>query len=376
MTTAAQARKIAASKARKYGLDVNIFLRQMNAEAAFQDHPPNGAGAAGWAQFMPGTARSMGVKNVHDPHEAYDGAARLMARLVKQTGSYERALRAYNAGPAAIEKSRGYAETNNYVAKILSNGRDPKKLGKPGKSSGGSSPSGARASGTRGGSVTATTRQPGTSYTVEGTKTEFDQEGFQKAQKLATLKSILGAAPGSTKNWGLLQSVLPESADPAAFTRTVDTSKVVKVPGSSTTVTRSVPGAPGATRPAAGGSKGGALPGLQGNGSKLLELIYNGQNKGYAVKDGKTVNGPQFYSGVWGGHANHVHVAAGPKTAVALGKLAQDMGLRVGENKHFDKVDPVHSPNSYHYRNMAIDVSGDPQKMAKYAARVKRIYGL
>lgn len=362
-------RKIARQKAAKYGLDPNIFVRQIQQESGFQPRISSPAGAQGIAQIMPGTAKAWGV-NPNDPVAALDAAARNMASYVKQYGSYERALRAYNAGAGAIERSKSFPETNHYV-KVILGGRDPGKLSKPGKSSGGT-----RSSGTRGGSVTATTRQPGTSYTVEGTKTEFDEEGFQKAQKLASLKSILGAVPGSSKNWGLLQSVLPESADPAAFTRTVDTSKVVTVPGSSTTVTRSTNGTGSSKTQSTTAPGGGKLPGLQGGGSKLLELIYNGQNKGYAVKDGKTVNGPQFYSGVWGGHANHVHVAAGPKTAVALGKLAQQMGLRVGENKHFDKVDPVHSPNSYHYRNMAIDVSGDPKLMAKYAALVQRLKGI
>jgi hypothetical protein len=84
----------------------------------------------------------------------------------------------------------------------------------------------------------------------------------------------------------------------------------------------------------------------------------------------------QFYSKVWDGHKNHVHVAAGPNTVVKLGKLAQEMGLHVGENPHFGGVNPVHSAHSYHYKNEAIDVSGDPNKMNRYARRVEQIFGL
>jgi hypothetical protein len=65
-----------------------------------------------------------------------------------------------------------------------------------------------------------------------------------------------------------------------------------------------------------------------------------------------------------------VHVAAGPKTVVELGKLAQRMGLHVGENPHFGGVDPVHVAGSYHYKGEAIDVSGDAKKMALFAQEV------
>jgi hypothetical protein len=108
------------------------------------------------------------------------------------------------------------------------------------------------------------------------------------------------------------------------------------------------------------------------SGSKVLELIYNDGGKGYGIKDGKAVDGPSTYSAVWAGHANHVHVAAGPKTVVRLGRLAQEMGLSVGENPHFGGVDPVHVPGSYHYKAEAIDVSGDPSLMARFAKRVER----
>jgi hypothetical protein len=107
-----------------------------------------------------------------------------------------------------------------------------------------------------------------------------------------------------------------------------------------------------------------------GGKSPLLELFYNGPG-GVNVDNGKTV--PQ---GFVSGHQDHVHVAAGPKTVIRLGRLAQQMGLTVRENPAFDKVDPVHTEGSYHYKNQAIDVSGDPAKMAAYSRAVARLYGL
>lgn len=62
--------------------------------------------------------------------------------------------------------------------------------------------------------------------------------------------------------------------------------------------------------------------------------------------------------------------------AVAAGKYAQGLGLRVSENPYFDKVDPVHVAGSDHYRTLgkyqgrpygaALDVSGDPAKLKRY----------
>jgi hypothetical protein len=77
--------------------------------------------------------------------------------------------------------------------------------------------------------------------------------------------------------------------------------------------------------------------------------------------------------GAIGGHSDHVHVStASSKRAVELGKMAQRMGLHVGEHPKFGGVDPVHTSGSYHYSNRAIDVSGDPAKMRKFAKAVRR----
>lgn len=61
---------------------------------------------------------------------------------------------------------------------------------------------------------------------------------------------------------------------------------------------------------------------------------------------------------------------------VSLGKWAEKkFGLSVGENPHFGGVAPVHATNSYHYSGRAIDVSGDPEAMRKFAQAVAKKYG-
>lgn len=124
-------RKAARRAARRHGIDPRLFVRQIAAESGFDPNAGSPAGAQGIAQFMPATARGMGV-NLHDNRvsDDLDAAARLMRSYVDKFGSYENALRAYNAGPAAVEKSRGYGETNAYVARILQ-GREPQTDGTP-----------------------------------------------------------------------------------------------------------------------------------------------------------------------------------------------------------------------------------------------------
>lgn len=114
----------------------------------------------------------------------------------------------------------------------------------------------------------------------------------------------------------------------------------------------------------------GASAGKGSPRSKLLELFWQGPG-GINVKNGRAV--PQ---GFVSGHTDHVHVAAGPKTTIALGKLAESMGLQVGENDAFGGVHPVHVKGSNHYRGQAVDVSGDPAKLRAFAHRVASSYGI
>jgi len=112
---------VARRKAQKYGIDPGLFLAQMTQEAHGQD-VRSGAGAQGPAQFMPGTAASVGLTpvTVHQLKPAYDAAAKLMASYVKKYGNYKNALIAYNAGPGAIGHSLP-SETQNYLKIIMGN---------------------------------------------------------------------------------------------------------------------------------------------------------------------------------------------------------------------------------------------------------------
>jgi hypothetical protein len=128
VATSAQYRRATRRAARQY--DLPFFYRQIQRESHFQDIP-SPAGAQGPAQLMPATARSLGV-NPHGKRSIW-AAARLMRGYVDKYG-VEGALRAYNAGPGAIQASHGYAETNAYVRDILRGGNGGTSRGAGGTS--------------------------------------------------------------------------------------------------------------------------------------------------------------------------------------------------------------------------------------------------
>jgi soluble lytic murein transglycosylase-like protein len=106
VATSAQYQRAARRAARQYNLP--FFVRQIRQESGFRD-VRSPMGAQGPAQLMPATARSLGV-NPHGKRSIW-AAARLMRGYVDKYG-VEGALRAYNAGPGAIQASHGYAETH------------------------------------------------------------------------------------------------------------------------------------------------------------------------------------------------------------------------------------------------------------------------
>jgi hypothetical protein len=234
-------KRIARREARQYfnsPADVNTFLRQMGVEAHFDDLT-SPAGAQGPAQFMPATAKSVGVKNVHDPVDAYGGAAKLMRQyLDAYHGDWEKALVAYNAGPGAVGKPLP-GETRAYLSSILG-GTRPVAGSKP-----------------QNGAQRVSSAAGGTLQTVKlGTATSFDQPGYEQAQKRTLLAGFLSqhGNPNSILfKSGLLSTAAP---DPADFTKSVLTSRVVEHPlaggGSSTPGRSSALGrvklAPGADR--------------------------------------------------------------------------------------------------------------------------------
>lgn len=114
-------RAAAIAAAERNGIPVDLFLRVVNAESAWNPDAVSPAGALGLGQLMPGTAAELGV-DPRDPLQNLDGAARYLAQQYRDFGDWKLATAAYNAGPGNVRKYGGvppFAETQNYVAKLL-----------------------------------------------------------------------------------------------------------------------------------------------------------------------------------------------------------------------------------------------------------------
>src|ERR687896_242877 len=108
-----------ARAAQRFGVSAQLLAAQIYAESNFNPFARSSAGAQGIAQFMPGTARGIGLRNPFDPAQAIDAQAHLMRDHLRRFGSVPLALAAYNAGPGAVSRCGcipPFAETRAYVA--------------------------------------------------------------------------------------------------------------------------------------------------------------------------------------------------------------------------------------------------------------------
>ena len=106
----------------RHGVDPAMLAAVAAQESGFDSRAVSSAGAQGLMQFMPATARGLGVDPL-DPASSVNGAAEYLSDLTQQFGSTSLALAAYNAGPGTVSRHGGippYPETQNYVRAVLS----------------------------------------------------------------------------------------------------------------------------------------------------------------------------------------------------------------------------------------------------------------
>ena len=113
---------VLARAAQRWNVSAALLAAQLYAESNFNPFATSAAGAQGIAQFMPETARAMGLDDPFDAEQAIEAQARLMRDLLRRFAAVPLALAAYNAGPgpvAACGCVPPYPETRGYVARIL-----------------------------------------------------------------------------------------------------------------------------------------------------------------------------------------------------------------------------------------------------------------
>jgi len=108
--------------AQKNALSPALLKAVVAAESGFDPQAISRAGAQGLMQLMPKTAERLGVEDPLAPEQNLHGGGRYLRSLLDRYGDITRALAAYNAGPAAVDRYGGlppYRETRAFVERVL-----------------------------------------------------------------------------------------------------------------------------------------------------------------------------------------------------------------------------------------------------------------
>ena len=108
--------------ARTYSVPPALVKAVIAAESAFDPQAVSHKGAQGLMQLMPATAAVLGVENAFEPAQNVRGGVNYLREMIDRYGDLTRAVAAYNAGPAAVDRYGGippYRETQAYVDRVL-----------------------------------------------------------------------------------------------------------------------------------------------------------------------------------------------------------------------------------------------------------------
>lgn len=105
------------------GVPPAVLLAIKNAGEKSNPTAVSPKGAQGVMQFMPATAKEMGIADPTDPIQSIDGAAKYLKKLFDQYGSWDAAVAHYNGGGKMARevlegKTPSYPETAKYLERV------------------------------------------------------------------------------------------------------------------------------------------------------------------------------------------------------------------------------------------------------------------
>ncbi|GAC1312518.1 MAG: hypothetical protein NVSMB21_23150 [Vulcanimicrobiaceae bacterium] len=114
--------------AHRAGLDPNLVMAVVTVESHWNARAVSSSGARGLGQFLPGTARDLGI-DPRSPSSNLRGVTNYLHQLLGMFATSRNAMRqaiaSYNAGPYAVRRHGipRYGETPRYVVKVMSTWR-------------------------------------------------------------------------------------------------------------------------------------------------------------------------------------------------------------------------------------------------------------
>jgi hypothetical protein len=117
-----QYRELVTQTAAKHGVDARVVNALIQVESAYHSRAVSPKGARGLMQLMPATGRQYGALDLFDPKVNLDAGIQHLKRLLARYYDLPKALAAYNAGEAAVDRFGGippFRETQDYVTRIL-----------------------------------------------------------------------------------------------------------------------------------------------------------------------------------------------------------------------------------------------------------------
>ena len=116
--------------AEKYNVDNELIRAMIQVESGWNTDAVSNKGAQGLMQLMPRTAAMLGVSNPFDPAQNIEGGVRYISDLTdKYRGDIEKALAAYNAGPARVDSGNIPEVSKRYVKNIMAIYRRLREMG-------------------------------------------------------------------------------------------------------------------------------------------------------------------------------------------------------------------------------------------------------